>query len=144
MQGQFIRLFSFVSISYITFSLNRDFNQTSINAEIFWFNRLCYDNYLFCRTCETKAIILLVICKSVSICLIITNYLRPSCYVTYIHRCNSCSGATLHIISLMSRWSDWLLVGKVFLVAKLLYKSKCPSVRMSVCQPRLGGNVILN
>ncbi len=29
---------------------------------------------------------------------------------------------------------------KTFLVAKLLYKSKCPSV----CQPRLGGNVIFS
>ena len=34
----------------------------------------------------------------------------------------------------------WLL----FLVAKLLYKSKCPSVHLSVCQPRLGGNVIFS
>ncbi len=30
------------------------------------------------------------------------------------------------------------------LVAKLLYKSKCPSVRISVCQPRLVGNVIFS
>ncbi len=29
-------------------------------------------------------------------------------------------------------------------VAKLLYKSKCPSVSMSICQPRLGGNVIFS
>ena len=45
---------------------------------------------------------------------------------------------------------------KLFLVAKLLYKSKClsvcpsvrlsvcPFVRLSVCQPRLGGNVIFS
>ena len=31
-----------------------------------------------------------------------------------------------------------------FLVAKLLYKSKCSSLRISVCQPRLGGNVIFS
>ena len=31
-----------------------------------------------------------------------------------------------------------------FLVAKLLYKSKCLSVHMSISQPRLGGNVIFS
>ena len=36
----------------------------------------------------------------------------------------------------------WII--RIFLVAKLLYKSKCPSVCPSVRIPRLGGNVIFS
>ncbi len=35
-------------------------------------------------------------------------------------------------------------INMFFLVAKLLYKSKCPFVSMSVCMSGLGGNVIFS
>ena len=55
-------------------------------------------------------------------------------FIDYIGNLRKFSGKSN--IYYFHQYEFWLL--QYFLVAKLLYKSKCPSV----CQPRLGGNVI--
>ncbi len=46
-------------------------------------------------------------------------------------------------LTLLDLWQDSEQI-RLFLVAKLLYNYLCPTVRLSVCQPRLGGNVIFS
>ena len=49
----------------------------------------------------------------------------------------------VHVVVLTYGWLNIISLS-IFLVANLLYKSKFPSVRMSVCLPRLGENVIFS